>query len=145
MLLGYKIAGVTSVVLLAIIGWLSYENVTLSRDLALKQNEVDKLTSNVVTLETANETSNETIDKLITLSQQQAGLIERYGERNNEVVTKANRLENEIDRLRNTEAVQALQIPFERGNAATVRVGDLMQSIAGTRTDSESKDDSSNP
>lgn len=132
MLLGYKIAGFSIVALLGVIGFISYKHVVLERDYALQNATIVELEQHNATLTSVNERQLETIDQLTTLTQRQADLLVEYGEQNNDAFARANRLENTLNTLRQTEAVKALEEPYARGNAASMRVGELLRAIAGT-------------
>jgi len=144
MLLGYKIAGIGLITTLALAGWLGYQKITLEADYARQAVEMNNLKQLNATLEATNQQHLLTIDQLTTLTQRQADLLVEYGEQNNDAFHHASQLESQLNTLRQTESIRALEAPYARGNAATLRVGDLLRDIAGD-TDSQGKDPADNP
>jgi len=139
MLLGYKIAAAGLLASLSLAGWLGYQKITLQTDYAVQALEVKTLKQNIATLESVNEQQEMTIDQLTALTEKQATLLVDYGEQNNDASRRATELEGQLNRLRQTESIKALEAPYERGNAASMRVGELLRNIAGN-ADSQSQD-----
>ena len=139
-MLGLKAFGTLLVVSSITIGWLQYDLLSAEKTIAQQQTEIVQYKSNNTKLESAVETEKETIKTLITVN-------DKVGERLYELTTKSQEvfaenadLNEEINNLRQTEATLALEKPFARGNAASIRINSIMRIISGQTSSTTSTD-----
>ena len=139
-MLGLKAFGTLLVVSSITIGWLQYDLLSAENTIAQQQTEIVQYKSNNTKLESAVETEKETIKTLITMN-------DKVGERLYELTTKSQEvfaenadLNEEINNLRQTEATLALEKPFARGNAASIRINSIMRIISGQTSSTTSTD-----
>ena len=139
-MLGLKAFGTLLVVSSITIGWLQYDLLSADNTIAQQQTEIVQYKSNNLKLESAVETEKETIKTLMTMN-------DKVGERLYELTTKSQEvfaenadLNEEINNLRQTEATLALEKPFARGNAASIRINSIMRIISGQTSSTTSTD-----
>jgi cell division protein FtsB len=134
--LGWKAA----IGLLLACGWLQYDLLSAESTIAQQQTEIVQYKSNNIKLESAVEAEKETIKTLITMNDKVGERLYELTAKSQEVFTENADLNEEINNLRQTEATLALEKPFARGNAASIRINTLMQLIAGQTPSTTSTD-----
>jgi len=80
--------------------------------------EVEGLKGQVDSLERTNQFNQSTINSMSLAATKNAELVSQMGERNEAIQKQADRIQAQLNSLRNTEAEAALAAPFERGNAS---------------------------
>jgi len=98
---------------------------------SLAENEI--LRSNVATLENDKKLQDTTIKGLNELAKLNAQTIQKYGDERNELIQEAEAARTKINSLRATEAFDALQRPFEIGNATDERIRSSLLRFSGNK------------
>lgn len=83
--------------------------------------EVERLESHAAALEDAVERSNRTVKGLMAFNERMATDMKEFAIREAEIRDKTQRITNDLNQLRLSEAQSALAAPFDRGNAARAR------------------------
>ena len=139
-MLGLKAFGTLLVVSSITIGWLQYDLLSAEKTIAQQQTEIVQYKSNNLKLESAVETEKETIKTLITMNDKVGERLHEITAKSQEVFAENADLNEEINNLRQTEATLALEKPFARGNAASIRINSLMRIISGQTYSTDGKD-----
>jgi len=98
---------------------------------SLAENEI--LRSNIATLENDKQLQDTTIKGLNELAILNAQTIQKYGDERNELIQAEEATRTEINSLRATEAFDALQKPFEIGNATDKRIRASLLRFSGNK------------
>ena len=139
-MLGLKAFGTLLVVSSITIGWLQYDLLSAENTIAQQQTEIVQYKSNSIKLESAVETEKETIKTLIDMNDKVGERLHELTSKSQEVFAENADLNEEINNLRQTEATLALEKPFARGNAASIRINSLMRIISGQTSSTTSTD-----
>ena len=105
------------------------------------QSDLAVLKANVEIYKSINEDNKKSIERLTNLAESNAESLASLGQQNETISKLSLSHQTEVNNLRASEAKNALEMPFERGNASHQRIVSQLMRFTG---DSSSKNDTGN-
>lgn len=106
------------------------------------EGELIQALANTETLKQAISDQQNTVEKLFTVVKANQQTMDELFDSRDEAIAETARVTAQINRLRTTEAIRALEAPFARGNIARERFNDSLQRISGAPGGEDSGSDS---